>query len=482
MTASAGQSVFPICEPQTYLVGPGFFAHLWRDRRSAQAWNKSSAQFRMFEEVILKARRDGDQHRLKEAVDARQDLTAELESKYGRPIRQRCYRTDRLSWLVEDGVDPATDNWISQGIFRRRNRRIVNLRCISVNFADLDYYKLPELADRPADSVVRALKLACGDRGLPQPSLILDSGRGLQVKWLLDTAVPAAALPRWQAVQNEIGRQLADFGADAQARDASRVLRLERTTNAKARRIVKVVDYQPVRYDFELLCLKVLPFTAEEVHPQTTEREEDRLESEAGARPRDLAAGGMHHWGPRHLNWDRYQDLVRLAELRSWDSDGVPEGARDSFLFWALNFFLGSRVVTNPREFWLEAEALVANYCPHWFENWRGFMKSLYQRVFELKIGAYRVRNQRLIDLFEITSYEERCLCTIISSDTARQRDRERHRVVPGRTREQYLEQAGRRRAEAVQLRSSGMSYRKIARRLACSPAEVFRLIRGEGV
>jgi hypothetical protein len=315
MTTRVGLSVrFPICEPQTYLQGPGFFAHLWRDRRSVRAWNERSAQCRMFEEVILEARSKCDKHRPKEAINAPRDLTAELESKYGRQIRQRCYRTDRLSWLVEDGVDVATDNWISQGIFRRRNRRVVNLRCISVNFADLDYYKLPELAGRSADSVVRALKLACADRGLPQPSLILDSGRGLQVKWLYANAVPAAALPRWQAVQNEIGRQLTDFGADPQARDAIRVLRLERTTNAKAGRIVKVVDYQPVRYDFELVCLKILPFTAEEVHSQTSEQKQDRLESEVGARPRDVAAGGMHRWGQRHLNWDRYQDLVRLDQ------------------------------------------------------------------------------------------------------------------------------------------------------------------------
>jgi hypothetical protein len=119
MTASAGQSVLPISEPQTYLVGPGFFAHLWRDRYSAQAWNERSAQFRTFEEVILKARSDGDEHSLKDALVARRDLTAELVTKYGRQIRQRCYRTDRLSWLVKDGVDAATDNWVSQGIFRR---------------------------------------------------------------------------------------------------------------------------------------------------------------------------------------------------------------------------------------------------------------------------------------------------------------------------------------------------------------------------
>lgn len=124
----------------------------------------------------------------------------------------------------------------------------------------------------------------------------------------------------------------------------------------------------------------------------------------------------------------------------------------------------------------------MANYCPHWFENWRSFMKSLYRRVFELKTGAYRISNQRLIDLVEITSDEERRLCTIISSDTARQRDRERHRVVVGRTREKYLEQACRRRAEALQLHGGGMSYRQIARQLACSPAEVFRLIRSASV
>ena len=56
------------------------------------------------------------------------------------------------------------------------------------------------------------------DKGVPLPSLMLDSGRGLQLKWLLDTAIPRQALPRWNAIQNYLVASLEDFGADARAK------------------------------------------------------------------------------------------------------------------------------------------------------------------------------------------------------------------------------------------------------------------------
>ena len=72
------------------------------------------------------------------------------------------------------------------------------------------------------------------DEGIPPASLVVHSGRGVYLKWLLKSPLPQAALPRWNAVQPEIvSRGLADLGADPKARDASRVLRLVATCNTK---------------------------------------------------------------------------------------------------------------------------------------------------------------------------------------------------------------------------------------------------------
>jgi hypothetical protein len=63
------------------------------------------------------------------------------------------------------------------------------------------------------------------------------------------------------------------------------------------------------------------------------------------------------------------------------------------------------------------------------------------------------------------------------ASERVRQSAREAERVRSKQTRAEYLARAQQRRTEAAQLRSRGMSLRAIGRALACSGAEVHRLL-----
>jgi hypothetical protein len=110
--------LFDRYEPAQYLNGFGFFAHLWRDA----------------------------------------DATSP-------PMRQQCHPTERLIPVLTAGIDPATDNYISQAIFRRPRRTIVDLRTLRSVFADLDFYKTAKYARRSPDFVAQALLITCGDIG-----------------------------------------------------------------------------------------------------------------------------------------------------------------------------------------------------------------------------------------------------------------------------------------------------------------------------
>ena len=186
--------------------------------------------------------------------------------------RQSSYRVDVLPQVLA-ALDPDIDSYMSQATFFRPNRRLVNLWHLPLCFVDLDTYKTAygKLHEEPLSLAVRQ-RLA--DVGIPPASLVIHSGRGVYLKWLLKSPLPQAVLPRWNAVQRELVSRLAEFGSDPKARDASsRVLRLVSTCNTKQpdpelRKVrvlwVEEADGAPLLHDFERLAEAVLPFTRKE--------------------------------------------------------------------------------------------------------------------------------------------------------------------------------------------------------------------------
>lgn len=284
----------------------------------------------------------------------------------GRNPRQLTVKLSGLPALLALHGGSTMDTYIAQNEFFRPNRQVVNLWRLTSHYLDLDTYKCEKLR-HPPELLSAMLLDACGESGIPEPSLILSSGRGMQVKWLLASPVPRTVLPRWQAVQNELWRRLQHFEADARALDASRVLRLVGTTNTRSGDIVRVIhratcptmggermQHGVVAYAFEELARTLLPFSRAELATQTEHREslqsERALAAEEEARRRQarresltvIAAGrgGAKRLVPCELAWDRLGDLRRLVEIRGWAKDGAPPGRRDTLVFLASCFLV----------------------------------------------------------------------------------------------------------------------------------------------
>ena len=111
---------------------------------------------------------------------------------------------------------------MSQAEFFKPNRRVVNLWRLPLCFVDLDTHKTAWGCLSP-EPVSLAVRMFLDNEGIPPASLIIHSGRGLYLKWLFANALPSAALPRWNRVQRELVDRLQPFGADPNAKDASRV-------------------------------------------------------------------------------------------------------------------------------------------------------------------------------------------------------------------------------------------------------------------
>jgi hypothetical protein len=104
----------------------------------------------------------------------------------------------------------------------RGRARLATLNAV---WLDLDTYRIASLALLPRAELYRWIASTIEQAGLPAPSLIVDSGRGLYVIWLLDGGA-AAALPRWKALMKALVGWGKPLGADPACVDAARVLRL----------------------------------------------------------------------------------------------------------------------------------------------------------------------------------------------------------------------------------------------------------------
>ena len=394
-------------------------------------------------------------------------------------------------------VDKTRDTWMSQAEFIRPNRRVVNLARLGLLFTDLDTYRIPALAGRSPDQLATSVLYFCTEEGLPAPSVLIYSGRGIQAKWLLDGTIPRQALPRWNACQRYLVDRLAHVGADPMAKDASRVLRTIETVNSKSGEVCRVVhvtndtDGQPVRYNFEYLAEALLPAARWTIEQQRQEHSE-RVKRKP--KPFHLVPGGkadnLRGFSGRQLAWDRLEDLRKLAELRG----GVNEGSRMQHLFWRLNFLLLSGA-TNSKQMNHEASALARELDPQWNSRSKELM-TLFCKAKAFEAGEkvsfggkdypplYTPKNGTLINLFRITVDEQRQLKTIISSEMALERDRKRdevrRRAAGAVDRKTYLEAANAKLAKAQALRAEGMSVRAIAKKMGVSVGAVSGYIKAQ--
>jgi hypothetical protein len=463
----------------------GFFSLLWCDPAKELLVARLRHEKRQLQQQLVAVLNPASDH-----YDPTGTFAKALEAKLSHcptltPKVQKSYRLSEMPQVIE-ALDQDRDTWISQAEFIRPNRRVVYLLRLNLCFVDLDTYKTPWKAQQP-DAMANIVRWFCQDEDIPDPSLILFSGRGLQVKWLFGRPLPRAALPRWNAVQKHLVDRLECFGADPGARDASRLLRLVDTINTRSGERVRVLWVNETQgevrhYGFEYLAECILPVDRDIIRKEREAREKRResLQLLKGGKTDHLRA-----FSGRQLAWDRLEDLRTLAKLRGW-MNGIPHGYRSKYIHWCLNFLLLSGAVHSSQLFY-EAQALVREVCPDFPKEVRSVLSTLYRKAQAYEAGEqvefdgrkypplYTPRNSTLMELFAITEEEVKQLKTIITKEEAAERHRERNRKQMDRA--TYLETAEQRRAQARLLRAKGLSIREIAIEMGTSKRQVYRYL-----
>ena len=297
-------------------------------------------------------------------------------------------------------LDMSDENiYITLNTFYKPCRRLENIKELNTLFIDLDYYK----TGKTKDQVLMDLEKNYFNQSIPIPNYVIDSGRGMYLIWIIN-AVPSKALPLWKAVQEYLYNQLKYFGADRQALDATRILRVPGSINSKSKTVVNILDEYEYIYDLREIQNGFLP----ELKPYEKRK----------GRPSKI----NYIYRERSLYYGRMQDIIKLCELREYDL----KGHRELILF-LYRYYLCS--FTEDIEKAL-SDVLELNSMFRQALSEREVIRATRsaERCYLDKNKQYKYKNETLIELLEITEEEQRNMTIIISKEEYKRRKRIRNK------------------------------------------------------
>ena len=430
-------------------------------------------------------------------------------------MTQRAYRLHQMDWVLAH-VRKDVDTYMSQAFFAQPSRRALHVAWMTHAYVDLDLYKLARVP--PVGGAGILLRMFCADEGIPEPSLIVYSGRGFYVKWMWSTPLSRAAAGRAVAVNRALVKRFAAWGSDPAAVDVSRVLRVVGSTNSRSGDAARVV-WQADRgshlltYDFEMFADEVLPYSYAEVREfraKAALRQADLhlLSQERARRSAAAAAGSRGRAGQRAFStedwhWGVVEDLRRLANLRHGgpvpyvdQQQGLSKAGPD--LFGHIGACQLARVVPAC-QLWPEIQAwgrliLPAEYAagPDFHRHCSTLLRQAQaaaggdtvQRGARRVTPVYTYRASTMIDRLEITPDEMRQMTRLIDGDEKRRRDREAWRAShTGLGREQWRAElsamAHPRSQRARELRATGLTWQAVASEMGLAGAGAARSLAG---
>jgi len=368
---------------------------------------------------------------------------AEINSGY----KQWHYRYNEL--LEQDFNQENV--YISINTFYSTFRRLEYLKELKAQFIDLDIYK----TGFTKEQIIMHLEADYFNKSIPRPNLIIDSGRGLYLIWLLNS-VPSKALPLWKAVEEYLYSVLKPFGADRQALDPTRILRVPGSINSKSKTTVNVIEQYDYIYDLREIQNEYLP---------------ELEERKAKKKGRPSKTVFIHR--ERSLYYARIQDIIKLCELREYDLKGHRELILFLYRYYLCYFLEDTKkaledVLELNREFVYplsETEVIRATRSA--------------EKVYLSKDKDYKYKNETLIELLLITELEETYMTTIISNKESKRRrsirDEKRYKEklkLEGKmSKKEELEQL---RAKIKSLREQGFKNKEIMQMLGITSTTTF--------
>ena len=326
-------------------------------------------------------------------------------------FRQYHYRPEELATSLSEWM--GEDVYYSQNSFYKPQRRIDNIRQLRSLYVDLDVYNL----GMTPEWVLGKLEFEYFGQTIPEPNMIIFSGRGLVLIWNIEP-IPYKAMPLWRAVETFFVEQLKEVGADTKATDPARIFRLAGTINSKNRAIVKTEYRHDYRYDIHQLQYDYLP----ELSPKNL-----------AAKKKGRKTKVIRMFNTYTLHLSRARDIAKLVELRQ----GAVEGFRETVLFlyryWTCCFTddpyraLEDTLSLNSEFVHPLPEREVINATKSAEKAWVA-KSDVKANEIAKSLGypgaGYNMPNSKIIEWLDITPEEQEHLSSIIGAAEKRRRNR----------------------------------------------------------
>lgn len=350
----------------------------------------------------------------------------------------------RYHTLKKKIVEETENLYFSLNTFSKFSRRIEHICEVTSCYLDIDYYT----TDYTKEQVLGNIRILVEDGDIPEPTFIVDSGRGLYLVWHLKR-LPKEALPTWRTFQEFLYNQLKDYGADRRSLDAARIFRVDGSINAKSNKKVQVISYYPVRYDLHQLEKNFIP----ELYAY-------KRMKQGTSKPKQKKGSILYYFTEHSLYYNRLLDLARLCEIREYDLE--PYHCREQILF--LYRYYACCYSGNPKqglEDTLELNALFKDPLPE-YEVERATRSA--EKAYAKK--KYNYRNQTLIDLLGIDADEQTFMKVIIGKAEKYARNNEKRKAK--RRCDGGLTQKDHKRLETINtilnLKAKGMIQKEISK------------------
>ncbi len=227
--------------------------------------------------------------------------------------------------LLAIGFQPNASYYITHNGFTSRTRKTEALRQLNALFFDLDCHTSTGSDTRAiVERALQAVNCAVGKSILPEPTMIIDSGRGLQLFYVLERSIPMQCadssnergVQLFSSVQQQLANAIESVIApiegitlDRATLDHARVSRIPGTYNRKAHRMAHLVAASETFHSLQDLRSSLASFS-----PKNSAKPLPR---------RSTASASMLRYKPLMLR--RLTKLIDLQAFRNFDCEGNRE-------------------------------------------------------------------------------------------------------------------------------------------------------------
>lgn len=392
-----------------------------------------------------------DNKRYAQLIQLRKEQEPIIKSEVGNSIN---FLVPREEWVLGEDV------YFSLNTFKSYHRRSDDCVRLNALYTDLDCYKVGIKVNEARYMIDEMI----ANEEILTPNIIIYSGRGLQLIWLMEFMYYRNYLKLWQRMQDEIYKRLRHLNSDSQAKSVTQVFRLAGSVSSRTGSIVRAEYLANTRYsigEMKEFLLPELPSVEknESVITIATEALEEKKQKPS------------HVLTQNSLNQARLNDFETLLQIQ-------PVVNRKTLLF---NYAICAKAIGMD-------EQMIAR-------NLERINQSFYKplppsrikgAIVSVKNVAYKKTNERLIDELNITLEQQRQLTTIISKQIKKEREQKRkeeqRRAKGMKSQAEYQQERQQLHDERLQAlerlleQQAKLKNKELAELLSCSESTIKRM------